>query len=122
MTSDLISLQVELDPLAIAIETVSSKISEVRTLTTLHKENASLNINPLSMLLSGLIDAAVGGGIKNYRMVFFNTDYISSNRQDGERVQYLKKLIEEQASGGSVCGGVWGCGSMCVSVYDSISV
>lgn len=98
MTSDLISLQVELDPLAIAIETVSSKISDLRTLTALHKENSSLNINPLSMLLSGVIDAGVGGGIKNYRMVFFNNDYISRHPQDEERVQTLRKLIEEQAS------------------------
>lgn len=91
---------------------MSSKISEVRTLTTLHKENSSLNINPLSMLLSGIIDAAVGGGIKNYRLVFFNNDYITRHPQDEERVQTLKKLIEEQASGGS----------MCVSVYDSMTL
>ncbi|CAI8007599.1 Dedicator of cytokinesis protein 3, partial [Geodia barretti] len=89
---------VELDPLAIAIETVSSKTVEVRTLTALHMENRSLNINPLSMLLSGLIDAAVGGGIKNYRIVFFNPEYSASHPGDQERVQQLKQLIEEQLS------------------------
>ena len=68
-------------------------------LTALHSENASLNINPLSMLLSGLIDAAVGGGIKNYRMVFFNTEYTASNPDHAERVKRLKQLIEEQVHG-----------------------
>ena len=61
-----------------------------------YSENQSLNINPFSMLLSGLIDAAVGGGIKNYRMVFFNKEYAASNPGDQERVMQLKQLIEEQ--------------------------
>ena len=86
----------ELDPLAIAIETVSSKTAEVRTLTALHMENRSLNINPFSMLLNGLIDAAVGGGIKNYRIAFFNSEYTASHPGDQERVKQLKQLIEEQ--------------------------
>ena len=99
--------QVELAPLDIAIETVSSKIAEVRALTALHSENASLNINPLSMLLSGLIDAAVGGGIKNYRLVFFNNEYAANNPDHVESVKRLKQLIEEQ-----VC--VWGYMYICV--------
>ena len=105
-------LQVELDPLAIAIETVSSKTAEVRTLTALHLENRSLNINPLSMLLSGLIDAAVGGGIKNYRIVFFNPEYSASHPGDQERVQQLKQLIEEQVQREST--REWGYGNMAV--------
>lgn len=80
---------------------MSTKTTEVRQLTVLQSENATLNINPLSMLLSGLIDAAVGGGIKNYRIVFFNDTYIVSNPGDQERVTQLKQLIEEQ---------VWGMG------------
>lgn len=80
---------------------MSTKTTEVRQLTVLQSENATLNINPLSMLLSGLIDAAVGGGIKNYRIVFFNDTYTANNPGDQERVTQLKQLIEEQ---------VWGMG------------
>ena len=89
----------ELDPLAIAIETVSTKTTEVRVLTALHNENRNLNINPFSMLLSGLIDAAVGGGIKNYRIVFFNPEYVAGHPGNQERVKQLKQLIEEQVGG-----------------------
>ena len=75
-------------------------------------ENRSLNINPLSMLLSGLIDAAVGGGIKNYRIVFFNPEYSASHPGDQERVQQLKQLIEEQVRREST--REWGYGNMAV--------
>ena len=106
------SSQVELDPLAIAIETVSSKTSEVRVLTALHSENKNLNINPLSMLLSGLIDAAVGGGIKNYRMVFFQPEYLASHPGDENRVKELKRLIEEQVRTGRRRMTVWEYGNV----------
>ena len=95
---------------------MDSKTSEVMTLTALQSENRSLNINPLSMLLSGLIDAAVGGGIKNYRVVFFNDEYAINNPDDVERVQSLKQHIEEQAS------GVWPYGWLAVWVYGCMGV
>ena len=93
---------------------MSAKSAEVRNLTALHTENRSLNINPLSMLLSGLIDAAVGGGIKNYRLVFFNDEYTASNPGDKERVKNLKQLIEEQVCAYE-CMRVWryGNGTVC---------
>ena len=112
---------------------MSSKTAEVRTLTALYVENRSLNINPFSMLLSGLIDAAVGGGIKNYRIVFFNDKYTAGNPGDEQRVKKLKQLIEEQVCGYQclcmrVC--VYGCmrvcvwlnGGLCVWLYEGLYV
>ena len=52
-----------------AIETVSSKIKEIQKVTSEIASNPAMNINPLSMLLKGVIDAAVMGGISNYEKV-----------------------------------------------------
>ena len=42
---------------------------QVRALISRHHSDASLNINPLSMKLGGMIDAAVMGGVSNYEKV-----------------------------------------------------
>ena len=58
-----------MNPLDMAIETVSSKIKEIHRVTVDIAGNPALNINPLSMLLKGVIDAAVMGGISNFEKV-----------------------------------------------------
>ncbi len=58
-----------MNPLDIALETVGSKNREIQTLSSQYSADRSLNINPLSMLLNGVIDAAVMGGITNYEKV-----------------------------------------------------
>ena len=40
-------------------------------MTTELSSNSQMSINPLSMLLKGVIDAAVMGGISNYDKVMF---------------------------------------------------
>ena len=42
---------------------------QLRSLIGRHKTDVKLNINPLSMKLNGIIDAAVMGGISNYEKV-----------------------------------------------------
>lgn len=63
------SIQVEISPLELAIETVENKNKEIAALTTACLENVSFNLQSLTMILSGVIDAAVNGGIDNYRKV-----------------------------------------------------
>ncbi len=63
------TIQEELDPLGIALETVGSKNQEIEMQVTLYSANKSLSIHPLSMLLNGVIDAAVQGGVKNYDLI-----------------------------------------------------
>ena len=53
----------------VALETMQSKNQELKTLISRYKKNPQENINPMSMLLNGVIDAAVMGGIANYNKV-----------------------------------------------------
>lgn len=62
-------MQEELSPLRTALEQMTSKLHELRTILSRYQADGSLNINPLSMLLKGMIDAAVMGGFSNYQKV-----------------------------------------------------
>ena len=95
----------ELNPLDIALETVSSKNSEIQTMVDQYKVNPALNINPLSMQLNGVIDAAVMGGVANYDKIFFNAEYIKVHPDHRDGVKRLRELIEEQVR-------MWGCGGV----------
>ena len=86
----------ELNPLDIAIETVSLKNKELQVLIGKYSSDKTLNINPLSMLLNGIIDAAVMGGVKNYDEIFFNDKYKQEYPAHAEGVASLRTLIEEQ--------------------------
>lgn len=61
--------QVELSPIENAINTVTSKTDELERIIKELKDNEFGSINPLSMILNGVIDAAVNGGIANYQQV-----------------------------------------------------
>ena len=91
-------LQLELDPLSIALETVESKNKDIDLQTALYTADKTLSIHPLSMLLNGVIDAAVNGGIGNYDRIFFNPAYVKEHAEDEGRVKNLRTLIEEQVS------------------------
>uniref|UniRef100_A0A3Q3F4H7 Dedicator of cytokinesis 3 n=1 Tax=Labrus bergylta TaxID=56723 RepID=A0A3Q3F4H7_9LABR len=88
---------VEVSPLENAIYVVENKTQELRTLISQyqHRQHHG-NINPLSMCLNGVIDAAVNGGIARYQEAFFDKDYISSHQEDTERITHLKDLMQEQ--------------------------
>lgn len=117
-----VCLQVEVSPIENAIYVVENKTQELRTLISQyqHRQHQG-NINPLSMCLNGVIDAAVNGGIARYQEVkpenarlypawavpyalivvllqqaFFDKDYISSHAEDTERITHLKDLMQEQ--------------------------
>lgn len=61
--------QRELSPIENAINTVTSKTRELQRSVEELQENEKGNINPLSMQLKGVIDAAVNGGVTNYQRV-----------------------------------------------------
>jgi len=89
--------QMEVSPLENAIYVVENKTQELRTLISQyqHRQHHG-NINPLSMCLNGVIDAAVNGGIARYQEAFFDKDYISGHPEDTERITHLKDLMQEQ--------------------------
>ena len=61
--------QEEVSPLENAVDTVESKNEELQTIITRIEHDSTLSINPLSMTLNGVIDAAVMGGTAKYQEV-----------------------------------------------------
>ena len=62
--------QIEISPLQNAVETVESKNKELDRIITNLSSDTTQSINPLSMILNGIIDAAVMGGIAKYEEVW----------------------------------------------------
>ncbi|KAG4088185.1 hypothetical protein H8356DRAFT_1281091 [Neocallimastix lanati (nom. inval.)] len=56
-----------------------------------------VNINPLTMLLNGAVDARVNGGVPMYRNAFLCPEFKEQNPEYDYLVVKMKKLIEEQA-------------------------
>ncbi|CDQ89387.1 unnamed protein product [Oncorhynchus mykiss] len=60
---------VEVSPLENAIEVIENKNLQLRTLIAQCQSRQMQNINPLTMCLNGVIDAAVNGGLARYQEV-----------------------------------------------------
>ena len=63
-------LQFEVSPLENAIESLESVNQKLKSLIDQHRAEANLRVDPLGMVLNGVVDAAVNGGIANYRVNF----------------------------------------------------
>lgn len=74
--------QVEVSPLENAIEVIENKNLQLRTLITQCQTRQMQNINPLTMCLNGVIDAAVNGGLARYQEVVYDMYSKSSLMQD----------------------------------------
>ncbi|UYV68726.1 DOCK2, partial [Cordylochernes scorpioides] len=59
----------EISPIETAIEAMESHNAKIKHAVKQHQKDLSLPINPLSMLLKGIVDAAVMGGISNYEKI-----------------------------------------------------
>ncbi|XP_026880343.2 dedicator of cytokinesis protein 4 isoform X2 [Electrophorus electricus] len=88
---------VEMSPLENASEVIENKTLQLRTLIAQCQTRQMQNINPLTMCLNGVIDAAVNGGLTRYQEAFFAKDYISSHPEDGDKITRLRELMFEQA-------------------------
>ncbi|XP_048123595.1 dedicator of cytokinesis protein 4b isoform X1 [Alosa alosa] len=88
---------VEVSPLENAIEVIENKNLQLRTLITQCQTRQMQNINPLTMCLNGVIDAAVNGGLARYQEAFFVKDYIVNHPEDGDKIGRLRELMFEQA-------------------------
>ncbi|XP_016889524.1 dedicator of cytokinesis protein 4b [Cynoglossus semilaevis] len=87
---------VEVSPLENAIEVIENKNMQLRTLITQCQSRQMQNINPLTMCLNGVIDAAVNGGLARYQEAFFVKDYIMNHPEDGDKIGRLRELMFEQ--------------------------
>ncbi|XP_071445315.1 dedicator of cytokinesis protein 1 isoform X2 [Hetaerina americana] len=86
----------EISPLQNAIETMETTEKVLKDLIVAHRNDASLHLNPLSLKLNGIVDAAVNGGVANYEKAFFTSDYATDHPEDLRSIEKLKNLIAEQ--------------------------
>ena len=86
---------VERSPLDNAVKQMEDKNGELQGIITAIQKMPQ-NYNMLTMALNGTIDAAVQGGVENYRRLFFKDEYLLANPENAETVGQLKKLIGTQ--------------------------
>ncbi|NWU03226.1 DOCK1 protein, partial [Urocynchramus pylzowi] len=87
---------VEISPLENAIETMQLTNDKINNMVQQHLSDPNLPINPLSMLLNGIVDPAVMGGFANYEKAFFTEKYIHEHPEDHDKIEKLKDLIAWQ--------------------------
>ncbi|XP_047127014.1 dedicator of cytokinesis protein 3 isoform X1 [Hydra vulgaris] len=88
--------KVELTPLENAIESIISKNKELIEIIDEYQSDSSLNLNRLSMVLNGVIDANVNGGIANYQNAFLSNQYLFFHPEHEYTVQQLKNHLYDQ--------------------------
>ncbi|XP_029102505.1 dedicator of cytokinesis protein 4b isoform X2 [Scleropages formosus] len=87
----------EVSPLENAIEVLENKNLQLRSLIAQCQARQMHNINPLTMCLNGVIDAAVNGGLARYQEAFFAKEYVASHPEDCDKIGRLRELMFEQA-------------------------
>ncbi|XP_054832952.1 dedicator of cytokinesis protein 2 [Eublepharis macularius] len=88
--------QTSISPLENAIETMSMTNEKILMMINQYQSDENLPINPLSMLLNGIVDPAVMGGFAKYETAFFTDEYIRDHPEDLEKLNRLKDLIAWQ--------------------------
>ncbi|GCB74919.1 hypothetical protein scyTo_0018917 [Scyliorhinus torazame] len=86
----------EISPLENAIETMERTNEKISNMVQQYAWDRTLPAHPLSMLLSGIVDASVMGGLANYEKAFFNSRYLQDHPEDQEKIETLKQLIALQ--------------------------
>jgi len=61
-------LQFNVSPLELAIETLDETNQKIKSQIDQHMADPTLKVDPLGMILNGVVDAAVNGGIANYKV------------------------------------------------------
>ncbi|MBN3322317.1 DOCK2 protein, partial [Atractosteus spatula] len=85
-----------ISPLENAIETMETTNEKILTMINQYQGDDSLPINPLSMLLNGIVDPAVMGGFAKYEKAFFTDEYVQQHPEDRDKLSRLKDLIAWQ--------------------------
>jgi len=63
-----------------------------------YERGTETNISPFTMVLKGVIDAAVNGGVNLYKQAFFVPEYVLQNPSHVGSVEMLKKCLSEQVN------------------------
>ncbi|KGM00242.1 Dedicator of cytokinesis protein 2, partial [Charadrius vociferus] len=85
-----------ISPLENAIETMMKTNEKIMSEINRHQNDPSLPVNPLSMLLNGIVDPAVMGGFAKYETAFFQDSYLQEHPEDKGNIEKLKDLIAWQ--------------------------
>ncbi|XP_042527361.1 LOW QUALITY PROTEIN: dedicator of cytokinesis protein 2-like [Dipodomys spectabilis] len=88
--------QSTISPLENAIETMSAANEKILMMVNQYQSDPGLPINPLSMLLNGIVDPAVMGGFAKYEKAFFTEEYSREHPEDQDKLHRLKDLIAWQ--------------------------
>uniref|UniRef100_A0A8C7Z6U0 Dedicator of cytokinesis 1 n=1 Tax=Oryzias sinensis TaxID=183150 RepID=A0A8C7Z6U0_9TELE len=72
------SVSTEISPLENAMETMQLTNEKISSMVQRHLSDPNLPINPLSMLLNGIVDPAVMGGFANYEKVVISLLFINN--------------------------------------------
>ncbi|KAK3913017.1 Dedicator of cytokinesis protein 1 [Frankliniella fusca] len=86
----------DISPLRNAIETMEAANKSLQELIVAHHNDSTLPVNPLSLKLNGILDAAVMGGITNYEKAFFTPEYSAAHPEESKQLAKLKDLIASQ--------------------------
>ncbi|XP_070539835.1 dedicator of cytokinesis protein 1-like isoform X2 [Ptychodera flava] len=86
----------EMSPLQHAVEIMEEQNQMLRSLVKQYQVDTNLPLNPLSMKLNGVVDAAVMGGTDVYEKAFCTEEYLKGHPDDEFLVERLKDLIAEQ--------------------------
>ncbi|XP_075699239.1 dedicator of cytokinesis protein 1 [Rhinoderma darwinii] len=87
---------VEISPLENAIETMQLTNEKINNMVQQHMNDTNMPINPLSLLLNGIVDPAVMGGFANYEKAFFTEKYMQEHPEDLDKIEKVKDLIAWQ--------------------------
>lgn len=87
----------ELSPIEFACEKMEEANCQLQTLIETYKNDEQnhaeiRSINPLSMKLQGMLDAAVQGGIPKYTDAFFNEEFLKKNDNESSHL-YVARLV-----------------------------
>ena len=86
--------QYKVSPIETAIETLDATNKKLSTAIEQQITDPNIKIGTLGMLLNGVVDAAVQGGVSNWKH-FYADDYGSTDKEKGFARQ-LKDLTKDQ--------------------------
>eukprot|EP00808_Paulinella_micropora_P006852 g52088.t1 len=116
---------VPVTPIENAIETTRNKTLEFAAkihMVLEASDEKSLDLNPLTMALNGILDAAVNGGAKKYTDAFLSEVYLKDNPTHGVFQKDLKQALRHQLEALKKGLGVFGerCGESYEGLHEHL--
>lgn len=83
-------------PLENAVSSILAKTADIWVTIQQFQDNRDADVGPISMVLNGVIDAAVQGGVKKYQEAFFESNYLQLWPADAQLGQHFRSALESQ--------------------------